>query len=107
MTNKPEILAELKTELVQKYGNNISEIRLFGSRAKGKGREDSDYDLLILLKNDYDWKYKNEFLYTCFDFESKHDIFLDVKIISLNELHKTIRGLNPIYEDAINNGILL
>lgn len=107
MKNKISILTELKIILTHEFADNISEVRLFGSRANGKAKKDSDYDLLIILKNDYDWKYKNQILYTCFDFESKYNIFLDVKIISLNELHNTIRGLNPIYEEAINNGILL
>lgn len=107
MKNKLSLLVELKVILTHKFAGNISEVRLFGSRAYGKANKDSDYDILIILKNDYDWKYKNQILYTCFDFESKYDIFLDVKIISVNELQKTIRGLNPIYEEAINNGILL
>ena len=107
MKYKIEILSELKNILSKKYKDNISEIRLFGSRANGKANKDSDYDFLIILKNDYDWKYKNQILYTCFDYESKYNIFLDVKIISINELQNSIRGLNPIYEEAINNGILL
>jgi hypothetical protein len=37
--------------------------------------------------------------------ELKHDIFIDTKVISTNELYHTIKGKEPLYVDAIQEGI--
>ncbi len=52
------ILKEIKTSLQAHFGEEIVEVILFGSRATGKSHRWSDYDLLILLKNPYDWQKK-------------------------------------------------
>jgi hypothetical protein len=42
-----------------------------------------------------------------YDFELKYDIFIDFKIISMQELKNSIRGKQPFFQDAIENGIYL
>jgi len=37
-------------KLRQVYGENLVEIRLYGSRARGDAEEDSDIDVLVILK---------------------------------------------------------
>lgn len=43
-------LTRLQTALHALYGDNIDRIVLFGSRARGDARPDSDYDVAIFLK---------------------------------------------------------
>ncbi len=38
-------------EIKALYGDNLAEIRLYGSRARGEYLKDSDIDLLIILKH--------------------------------------------------------
>ena len=40
-----KILKELKTNLIEKYGDDIEKVILFGSRVHGNPREYSDYDI--------------------------------------------------------------
>ncbi len=40
---------EYADQLGAKLGSRVEEIRLFGSRARGHAREDSDYDILVIL----------------------------------------------------------
>ncbi len=47
-------LAEAKTRLVQLYGERLDRVILYGSHARGDAREDSDVDLLVVLRGDYD-----------------------------------------------------
>jgi len=49
------ILEKLKNYLQDKYKNNLAQIILFGSQARGNARPDSDIDILIVLKNDFDY----------------------------------------------------
>ncbi len=105
MTTKLNILKKLKELLIATHGDNISEVILFGSQAKDTAKENSDYDILIILKNDYDWKYKEQVLDICYDVSIDYEIFFDIKIISINELHQTLRGQQPIFTNALKEGI--
>lgn len=105
MKEKIKILRELKTLLIKYFGDDIEEVVFFGSQVTEKAKEDSDYDLIIILKNDYDWKYKKKVRYVCYDIALKYDISLDTKIISLNELHNSLRGKQSLFTDALKEGI--
>jgi predicted nucleotidyltransferase len=49
------ILARLKRELEALYGPRLKQVLLYGSRARGDFREDSDYDVLVVLEGPLDW----------------------------------------------------
>jgi predicted nucleotidyltransferase len=53
--NLRKILKQLKKELLRIYGENIDSIILYGSRARGDARADSDIDILVVLKNDFNY----------------------------------------------------
>jgi uncharacterized protein len=103
-TQNEIILTELKKYLIENYGNSVIDVILFGSQAHGNSKKFSDYDVLIVLDNDYSGKDENRILDLCYDIDLKHDILLDVHIISNEEL-KTIRGKQPIFVNAIKSGI--
>jgi predicted nucleotidyltransferase len=105
MMDKLILLEKLKNFLVARFGEDIREIILFGSRAAGTDREDSDYDVLIILNRDYDWRYRHNIISAIYELELEHDVFIDAKIISTQELHHTIKGKHPLYADAIREGI--
>jgi predicted nucleotidyltransferase len=46
---KDPILAEVKKRLVALYGDRIKRVALFGSRARGDHKQDSDYDVAVFL----------------------------------------------------------
>lgn len=45
------ILSRFRAALDQIYGERIERVVLFGSRARGDARPDSDYDVAVFLKN--------------------------------------------------------
>ena len=49
------ILVRLKQELVTLYGPRLKQVLLYGSRARGDFREDSDYDVLVVLEGPFHW----------------------------------------------------
>jgi predicted nucleotidyltransferase len=101
-----KILAELKALLMEKYVRDIEKIILFGSRSEGNAKTYSDYDILIIVKHDYDWRFKREIQDVCWEIDYKFDILTDVKIISVNELG-TLRGKQPYILNALENGVLI
>ena len=98
------ILAELKNHLINNYGSSVKDVILFGSQARGDSRKFSDYDVLIILKNNYTGKDENIILDLCYDIDLKFDILLDVHIISEKELN-SVRGRQPIFLNAVKSGI--
>src|SRR5690606_19899248 len=50
-----EILRILRQELEEILGDELDAIYLYGSRARGDARPDSDIDVLIVLRDDFDY----------------------------------------------------
>ncbi len=45
------VLTRFRTALSQAYGDRIERVVLFGSRARGDARPDSDYDVAVFLRD--------------------------------------------------------
>jgi predicted nucleotidyltransferase len=50
-TANPLVLSKFRAALDELYGNRVERVVLFGSRARGDAREDSDYDVAVFLKD--------------------------------------------------------
>ena len=105
MKNNRVIIEELKTALIAHFGEDIIDVILFGSQASGKAHKDSDFDILIVLGNDYTWVDEEKIISVVYSIELKHEIFIDLKLISKRDLFQTIKGKHPLYRDAIYEGI--
>jgi uncharacterized protein len=104
-TTNEIILSDLKQNLKNQLGNNLNNLILFGSHAKGNANDYSDYDILVVLNDKYTWKDEKRISDTCYSIDLKYDIFTDIHIISSYELNYTIRGKEPLFINAIKNGV--
>ena len=102
-TNRRHIINELNTLLRNRFSDNLKEVVLFGSRAYGKSRNDSDYDVLVVLKNKVDWKKEREISDLCYEIDLKYNIITDTHIISEAEF-SSLRGKQPIFINALEKG---
>jgi uncharacterized protein len=50
LTDDP-VLVRFRQALNEMYGNQLERVVLFGSRARGDARSDSDYDVAVFLKS--------------------------------------------------------
>ena len=101
-----EILKELKKSLVQRFSKDIDRVVLFGSHCKGTSHPYSDYDVLVVLKDDYDWRKEEKISNACYQIDLQYDIHTDVKVISLKELD-SLKGKQPFIVNAIEEGITI
>lgn len=102
-SNKIKILNDLKLSLSTRLSDNLIDIVLFGSQLIDKNKQDSDYDILIIVKNKTDWKLEREISDICYDIDLKYGILTDTHILSEADLD-TPRGKQPIFVNAINQG---
>jgi predicted nucleotidyltransferase len=102
-TNKRHILTEVNNLLRTRLSDNLKDVVLFGSRTTEKHHKDSDYDILIVLKNKVDWKKEREISDLCYEIDLKYNIITDTHIISETEF-TTLRGKQPIFVNALEKG---
>lgn len=102
--NNQTVLNDLCYQLKSRFPDNIKDVVLFGSQVLGKAQKDSDYDILIIMKQKVDWKTEREISDLCFEIDLKYNITTDTHIIGEPEL-LTLRGKQPIFVNAIANGL--
>jgi len=102
--NEERALKELREELVSKYP--ILDIRLYGSKARGEGREDSDLDVMIEIP-DYDRAMVAEIDGIIYRINLKHDVFISVLVFGKDELEEGPMSEAPIYKVIQREGVPL
>jgi len=101
-----QAMQELKDLLLATFPNEIDKVILFGSQVTGEATEDSDYDVLVIVNHEYDWRFKHKIYDTTWEIDFEYDILTDVKVISQQELH-TLIGKQPFIQSALNTGVEL
>ncbi|SHK47678.1 nucleotidyltransferase domain-containing protein [Desulforamulus aeronauticus] len=101
-----QALDDFCQELRQKLPNDIVEIRLFGSMAKGLAVTDSDIDVLIVLKNKSELV-KELILETQVDINLKYDVFISIILKSQIEFSYPAFRQSLFFRNLQEEGIML
>ena len=74
--NERAALGTLVDRLHQRYGEDLLRVVLFGSKARGDFDEESDLDLLIVVRmpDDNYWRHWNEIVTTTYDLELTYSV---------------------------------
>lgn len=105
MTKKNRILQSLKTRLETTFIDRISKVVLFGSQATNNAGKNSDFDILIITKEQFTWQERGVIRDICYEISLDFDILIDSKIISQTEIDTKFWGIHPLITDALNYGI--
>ncbi len=104
MEKELEIIKQIIQEIV---GENLSRIILFGSRARGDYNKDSDYDLMVEIKNSIDINSKRLLRRLIVNKLAKNLIDVDIIIKSNIEILKFSQIAGTTTYNANKEGILL
>jgi predicted nucleotidyltransferase len=102
--DKTKVLKDLYYLLKLRFADDLKDIVLFGSQVYGHAHNDSDYDILIVLKKKADWKVEREISDICYEVDLKYNIITDTHVIGEPEFN-TLRGKQPIFVNAMSNGL--
>ena len=102
--NEERALKRLRDELYVKYP--IIDLRLYGSKARGEGRQESDIDIMIELP-DYDRVMVEEIDDIVYRINLEHDVFISILVFGKDELEKGPMSESPIYKAIQKDGVPL
>jgi predicted nucleotidyltransferase len=104
-TSKTEILNQIKRIVKEKEPS--AKIYLYGSRSRGTAKDNSDWDLLILLnKDDISNEVEREITYPLYDLEFDTGEVISPMIYSEKEWNSKYK-VTPFYQNVMREGILL
>lgn len=96
------VLPRLKAALQQAYGSQLDRVLLFGSRARGEARPDSDYDIAVFLKELPDvWKERFRLADLRVDFLDEAGVFVDAKPYPTTAYHDRTPLMHEIRRDGL------
>lgn len=96
-------------ERIKEYVRQIepdSEITLFGSRARNESKEDSDWDILILVPGEVSLKKEQEFRHKLFELELLFGQAISTFVYSKTDWESK-HQVTPLYENIKREGITI
>lgn len=105
MQNRQSILMKIKKLIEDK--DSSAEVWLYGSRARGNSKHDSDWDLLILLNRDMvTSELEQEITNPLFDLEFETGEIISPQVYSLKEWNTKFK-VTPFFKNVMKEGIRL
>lgn len=101
------ILKVIKEE-IEKNGLKVLKVILFGSRAKGEAKEDSDWDFFIVINEEIDFKTKKEIISSIYKklVEELNDDF-EIVITSLRKFNEAKNVVGTLSYEVEKDGMLV
>jgi predicted nucleotidyltransferase len=84
-----------------------AEIILYGSRARGDAKPESDYDLLILIDEEITLKREDDFRLQLYPIELETGAVLTVILTNKNDWSSSLYDVMPLYQNIKREGVIL
>ncbi len=98
-----DILIELKNKISQKY--ELTEMRLFGSKARGESDSHSDIDIFVRI-SDVNRTIEEDIFDLAYEAELRHGCLIDIFVFDDKAL-SGIRFWTPVYQKILREGLII
>jgi predicted nucleotidyltransferase len=85
----------------------VSNVILFGSKARGEGDEHSDIDFLLITSRSLLWKEEKAIVEMLFDIGMENDVIFSPLFASSDEWDGGIFMLFPVYDEISRDGAIV
>jgi predicted nucleotidyltransferase len=107
LINMEKVVKIIKDE-IEARGLKVVKIILFGSRAKGNPKEDSDWDFFVVVNKNINFKQKREILTSIYRKTVEQGIVgVDIVITSLEKFKETKKYAGTLSYEVDNEGIIM
>ena len=107
LTQKEQQAAEAFLErLNRRFPEQILQAILFGSKARGDSRADSDIDILLIVDTD-DWRFSHQISAIAADVSLEYNVLLGPRVIGRAHWERMERERFSLYQNVAVDGIPL
>ena len=104
LKQEQKALLQFKKCLLEQFGNEIVGIRLFGSKARGNARLDSDIDVLVITRHD-DWHIKEAIGKIATSILLDESVYLSVKVLGKPTYQRLMILKSPFLQNISREGV--
>ena len=101
-----QVLARFRDKLQTELPEERVELMLFGSKARGQGREDSDLDVLVIVLGE-DWRLCDKVYDIATDLLLETGVCISPKIISANRFRQLQEEEAPFVRNVIRDAVAM
>ncbi len=97
-------IVTLTEDFKSRFGHELVQLKLFGSKTRGEDSPDSDIDLLVIVKEET-WELKHAMLTRGARLSLEWDVLFNLHIISQERWEWMKRVRYPLYRTIMENGV--
>ena len=101
-----EALQEFSARIRAALGSNLRELRLFGSKARGDSRPDSDLDVLVVVSNDRA-RAEDQAIDIAFDVNVASDLYISPRVVTAESLADPVWRTTLFVQTVTREGVSL
>lgn len=101
-----KVLQKFKQEVIKKFPNQILEVKIFGSKARGNAKVNSDIDALVITKTD-DWHLSDKIGEIAYELLLESGIYISTKVIGEKHFKYLIKLKAPFIRNVIKESFIL
>jgi uncharacterized protein len=101
-----EALREFSTRVRSALGVNLRELRLFGSKARGDARPDSDLDVLVVVENERA-RAEDLAIDIAFDINVASDLYISPRVVTAESLADPVWRTTLFVQTVTREGVAL
>ncbi|MBI5701551.1 nucleotidyltransferase domain-containing protein [Candidatus Saganbacteria bacterium] len=102
--NEEQAIKEFSGIIMNKYGNRVKFLKLYGSKVRGDSDKYSDIDIFVLMDKK-DPGMKGFILNNAYEIDLKYDVLLSVAVYDEKGFNDPMVQITPFIKNVVDEGV--